>query len=57
MIANFSPLTHSAEAMRSIASRGWNLLYYPVWFGFATVIGWSLFFDLIALILFSATQG
>ncbi|CAF0942665.1 unnamed protein product [Brachionus calyciflorus] len=52
-ITNFSPLTHSAEAIRSVASRGWSLGVTTVWFGTITVIGWSALFNLIALLFFN----
>ncbi len=55
-IANFSPLTYTAEAMRNVIQRGWGLTHFNVWFGLFTVIMWSGFFDIIALILFTITQ-
>lgn len=55
-ISNFSPLTHAAEAMRCVSSRGWGFGYFPVWFGILTVIGWSFLFDVVALIIFNASQ-
>ncbi|RNA38959.1 ABC transporter G family member 20-like, partial [Brachionus plicatilis] len=52
-ITNFSPLTHSAEALRSVFSRGWGLENLTVWFGTFTVLAWSIFFNLIALLFFN----
>nr|UOU03363.1 ATP-binding cassette subfamily H-like 1 [Brachionus rubens] len=52
-ITNFSPLTHSAEAIRSVASRGWGLGTQTVWFGTLTVFAWSAFFNIIALLFFN----
>ncbi len=56
VLTNFSPLTHTAEALRSIASRGWGITYFSVWFGFVAVILWSLFFNIIAAIIFTVRQ-
>lgn len=56
IMTNFSPLTHTAEAMRSVASRGWGLTYFNVWFGIVTVILWSLFFNIVAAFVFTVRQ-
>jgi len=56
IITNFSPLTQAAEAMRSVASRGWNLSYYAVWLGVVITLVWSFVFDIIALFLFNISQ-
>jgi len=56
VLTNFSPLTQTAEALRSIASRGWGITYFSVWFGFVAVILWSLFFNIIAAIIFTVRQ-
>nr|QUF59474.1 ATP-binding cassette transporter Abch-like1 [Brachionus angularis] len=53
IITNFSPLTHSAEALRSVASRGWGLGHYNVWLGTLTILAWSFFFDFIAVLFFN----
>jgi len=55
-ISYLTPLTHCAEAMRSVASRGWNLWYYQVWFGCLTSFIWSFFFNLIALLMFNISK-
>ena len=55
-LTNISPLTHTAEAMRSIASRGWGITHYSVWFGFIALALWSLFFNVIAAIIFTFRQ-
>ena len=51
-ISYASPLTLPGEAMRSVVSRGWGFTYPLIWIGIATSIGWSLFFNIIAMILF-----
>ncbi|CAF1123969.1 unnamed protein product [Rotaria sp. Silwood1] len=52
-LSNFTPLTHSVEAMRCIAARSWSFGYFKVWFGFANAGAWSLGFFVIAAILFA----
>ncbi|CAF0811762.1 unnamed protein product [Rotaria sordida] len=52
-LSNFTPLTHSVEAMRCIASRNWTFGYFKVWFGFANAGAWSLGFFVLAAILFA----
>lgn len=42
-----------AEAMRSVASRGWGLTQFSVWFGLVVVILWSAFFNLVAAVVFN----
>ena len=56
VMTNFSPLTHTAEAMRGIASRGWGLTHFSVWFGYVAVILWSLFFNIVAAAIFTLRQ-
>lgn len=56
LFTNFSPLTRTAEAMRSIASRGWGLTSFSVWFGLVAVTLWSLFFNFIAAVVFTIRQ-
>jgi ABC-type multidrug transport system permease subunit len=48
-----SPLTYSAEAMRSVTSRGWGFAYTSIWLGIGTSVGWSFFFNVVAIILFN----
>jgi ABC-type multidrug transport system permease subunit len=52
-ISYLSPLTWSAEAMRSVTSRGWGITYSSVWLGVGTSLGWSLLFNIVAIILFN----
>ncbi|CAF2587733.1 unnamed protein product [Rotaria sp. Silwood2] len=47
-LSNFTPLTHSVEAMRC-----WSFGYFKVWFGFVNAGAWSLGFFVIAAILFA----
>jgi ABC-type multidrug transport system permease subunit len=56
LMTNISPLTHTAEAMRSVASRGWGITHFKVWFGLATVSAWSVFFNVLAAIIFTFRQ-
>ncbi|CAF1348496.1 unnamed protein product, partial [Didymodactylos carnosus] len=51
VISNFTPLTHSVEAMRCIASKG--RFHFKVWFGFVIVSSWSAGFFIIAAALFA----
>jgi ABC-type multidrug transport system permease subunit len=37
------PTTQAAEAMRSIISRGWSMVWLHVWRGFAVTGGWIVF--------------
>ena len=44
------PTTLSANALRSIITRGWGLEHQQVWEGFAVVLGWIAFFIICAMI-------
>ncbi|CAF5063742.1 unnamed protein product [Rotaria sp. Silwood1] len=52
-ISNFTPLTHTVEAMRCIAARSRSLTHFKVWFGFVNASSWSLGFFIIAAIIFA----
>ncbi|CAF3709874.1 unnamed protein product [Rotaria sp. Silwood1] len=52
-ISNFTPLTHTVEAMRCIAARSWSLTHFKVWFGFVNASSWSLGFFIIPAIIFA----
>ncbi|CAF5023533.1 unnamed protein product, partial [Rotaria sp. Silwood1] len=52
-ISNFTPLTHTVEAMRCIATRSWSFTHFKVWFGFVNASSWSLGFFIIAAIIFA----
>ncbi|CAF1059337.1 unnamed protein product [Rotaria sp. Silwood1] len=52
-ISNFTPLTHTVEAMRCIAARSWSLTHFKVWLGFVNASSWSLGFFIIAAIIFA----
>ena len=56
LMTNISPLTHTAEAMRSVASRGWGITHFSVWFGLIAVSLWSMFFNLCAAVIFTFRQ-
>lgn len=56
LLTNFSPLTHTAEAMRCVASRGWGITHFSVWFGLIAVSLWSMFFNLCAAVIFTFRQ-
>eukprot|EP00455_Lapot_gusevi_P020078 TRINITY_DN2134_c0_g1_i1.p1 TRINITY_DN2134_c0_g1~~TRINITY_DN2134_c0_g1_i1.p1 ORF type:complete len:198 (-),score=34.23 TRINITY_DN2134_c0_g1_i1:99-692(-) len=42
------PTTWAANAMRSILNRGWSMEQHEVWSGFMVVIGWGVFFLILA---------
>jgi ABC-type multidrug transport system permease subunit len=56
VLTNFSPITHTAAAMRDVACRGWGITYFSVWFGFVVILLWIGFFNLIAAIVFTIRQ-
>ncbi|KAK3107884.1 hypothetical protein FSP39_024401, partial [Pinctada imbricata] len=41
------PMTYAAEAMRCVLSRGWDILYLPVWRGYLVNTAWA--FGLLAI--------
>ena len=44
------PTTLTANALRSIITRGWGLEHQQVWDGFAIILGWIAFFIICAMI-------
>ena len=44
------PTTLTANALRSIITRGWGLEHQQVWQGFAVILGWITFFIFFAMI-------
>jgi hypothetical protein len=43
--------------MRSVASRGWGLAQFDVWFGLVVVILWSALFNIVAAIVFNVRNN
>lgn len=55
--AYFLPLTYPTESLRSILQKGWSLHDEVVYLGFITLIGWSLVFLTISILLLKFKKG
>ncbi|CAF1279196.1 unnamed protein product, partial [Didymodactylos carnosus] len=53
VLSNFTPLTHTVEAMRCIVSKAWTIVDFKVWFGFVVATSWTTGFFIIAAVLFA----
>lgn len=56
-IALFLPLTMATTSLRSILTRGWNIVQPDVYYGFISTIVWIILFLTISIIVLKMKRG
>src|SRR4051812_19980040 len=57
MISYFLPQTMAIKSMRSIIARGLYITDWQVYIGFLSSIGWIIFYNMVALIMFASERS